>query len=898
MPAIPNERPQSAIGAPLSAIRHGRAAGALPRSRYLRRAGMHQTPMRFVPCAAAALLTLLATTAPAQPAAGARDSAVTVAAGPQYAAGALKRFLLGTDYRAAWAAPIRVPVLDLAAVGGGLTPLSVGGGQQTKSMWLTGADGHVYAFRSVDKLASNLPSALQGTLLERLALDQTKSLHPGAALLAARLARAAGVLETEPVLVYMPDDPALGPHRAQFRNTLGTLAIRAVVPGAPPALAGAREIIDTRQLLARLAADPDVRVDAHAFLRARLFDVWIGDRDRHRGQWRWARFDGARPHGWTPIAEDRDFAFSRFDGVLFALARGATVQSPVFEAGELLTFGPRYQSVVGSTWGGRELDRRFLPGLAPALWDSVTRDLQARLTDSVIDEALRALPVAYQDAHGARIAAALRARREALAPFARAFRRLLAAEVAVHASDTADLVTATWNPDGSLALRLAQRAHPAAPYYDRLFRAGETHDVRIYLHGGGDSVIVRGRGGWRLRVIGGGDGVVVDSSTGGTLRVYSPAGADRVTGVGAVPVDRRPYRPPFRVTDDRLPPPDWGHKWFPAVLLSSGPDVGMLVGGGASYTRYGFWKHPYAYRVETRLGVATGPPTLAGDLRIRAYRLNSRIHVDLYARGSGIDVLRYHGLGNDVRLTEPGGYYLVNQRQFEIQPSVTLPLAGGGTLRVGPTAQYSRTRDQAGRIIRDLTPYGSGNFGQVGALAEVALDSRPQGTGSVRGVALTAGVRVFPPVWDVDSLFAGVHGTAVAYLGSASVPLRPVLALRAGGKAVLGAYPFHEAAFIGDQRSVRLGRQHRYGGDASLYGNAELRLRLARVMLPLPSDLGVFGLADVGRVFVSGESSDTWHTAYGGGVWLAVLDPANVVSVAVTRGAEFTGVYLGLGFAY
>jgi len=31
------------------------------------------------------------------------------------------------------------------------------------------------------------------------------------------------------------------------------------------------------------------------------------------------------------------------------------------------------------------------------------------------------------------------------------------------------------------------------------------------------------------------------------------------------------------------------------------------------------------------------------------------------------------------------------------------------------------------------------------------------------------------------------------------------------------------------------------------------------------------GLADVGRVFVAGESSSKWHTGYGGGVWLGVF---------------------------
>lgn len=849
--------------------------------------------MRFAACTAASFLALIPATAAAQ-----RDSVVEVAAGPRYAAGWLKRFLLGSDYRQAWAASIRVPVLDLATTAGGLTAVSAGGGLQTKSLWLKGADGQVYAFRSVDKTASNLPAELQGTLLERLALDQTKSLYPGAALLAPRLARAAGVLETEPVLVFMPDDSALGEYRDLFRNTLGTFAPRDIVPDANPAYAGVLEVIETGDLLARMAADPDDRVNVRAFLAARLFDVWIGDRDRHREQWQWARFDDARPRVWTPIAQDRDFAFSRYDGFFFSLARGATVQSPVFEAGELLEFGPGYHSVVGSTWGGRELDRRFLPGLPAPLWDSVARDLQARLTDAVIEGALDVLPEEYRAAHGAQLAAALRARRDGLPAFAERFRRLLAREVVVHAMHTAELVTAVWSAEGDLALRLAPRDRPADPYHDRTFRADETKEVRIYLHDGADSVVLRGRAAWPIRVIGGGRAVVVDSSTGRTVRVYSPRGTDRVAGSRRPSIDRRPYDPPFTVAEGHLPPPDWGHKWFPFLLLAAGPDVGLLLGGGTSYTRYGFWKYPYAYRVEGRLGVATGPPTLVGDLRVTSYRLNSRVHAEVYVRGSGIDVLRYHGLGNDVRLTEPSDYYLVDQRQFEVRPTVTLPLARRGTLRLGPTAQYTSTQDQPGRIMNDLAPYGSGTFGQVGALAEVSLDVRPDGTGSVDGVALDVGARVFPPVWDVDSLFVDLHAVAVGYLGSRTIPLRPVLALRVGGKAVLGQYPFHEAAFIGDQRTVRLGRQHRYGGDASLYGSAELRLRLGHAMLLLPSDVGVLGLADVGRVYVSGESSDTWHTAFGGGLWLAVLDPRNVMALTITRGAERTSVYFGLQFAY
>jgi hypothetical protein len=51
-------------------------------------------------------------------------------------------------------------------------------------------------------------------------------------------------------------------------------------------------------------------------------------------------------------------------------------------------------------------------------------------------------------------------------------------------------------------------------------------------------------------------------------------------------------------------------------------------------------------------------------------------------------------------------------------------------------------------------------------------------------------------------------------------------------------------------------------------------------------------------VFLEGESSDKWHSAFGGGLWLAYLDPANTISAAVAAGEERTGFYLQAGFGF
>jgi len=122
----------------------------------------------------------------------------TVAAGPEYGAGWLHRLLLGSHYRDLWTTPITVDELDLARFAGGLTPQRCGGQRQTKSLRFSGADGQVYAFRSVDKDPTlAMPPDLRETFAKDLLQDQISSAHPGGPLVVAPLLEAAGVLQAD-----------------------------------------------------------------------------------------------------------------------------------------------------------------------------------------------------------------------------------------------------------------------------------------------------------------------------------------------------------------------------------------------------------------------------------------------------------------------------------------------------------------------------------------------------------------------------------------------------------------------------------------------------------------------------------------------------------------------------
>jgi len=816
--------------------------------------------------------------------------------GPEYEAGAIHRWLFGADYRHLWTAPVSLEVLDLRTTAGGLTPVRRVGGQQTRSLALRGGDGKDWTFRSADKDPSSiLPPDLQETIAERIVRDQIAAANPAGALVADRLMEAAGVLHSPQRMVVMPDDPALGEFRGAFAGLPGTFE---EYVGARPEAYGAIEVLDDAEFHARVRRSPEVRADARAFLRARLLDVYIGDWDRHRGQWRWARVEVEI--GWQPIPEDRDQAFSRFEGLVLGLARAA---QPRF-----VRFGPEYPGIVGATFNGWEQDRQLLAELDWPAWEETARDLQGRLTDRVIGEAVARMPPEYQRLEGERLASALRSRRDGLVEMARRYYLHLARRVDIRATDAAEHFDVERLADGGLRVAVsADEPAGAPPYLSRDLDPEETDEVRIYALGGDDRVVVRGGPNRILvRVVGGEGNDTLDDAEGGGSRFSVAQGRTRVVPGPGTHVDRRPYHPPPpNPRAPWIPPRDWGRRTLRTPWLGFGPDEGVFLGMALTTDAYGFRRDPYASRQTVRAGYAVEANTFAADYAGEFRAENSGRRLTLRAHASGIETLRFYGFGNETVPQGSGSFHRVDQQQFALTPGISFPLVGGLRFGLGATFKLSHTDEDGDRFIAGLEPrpYGSGVFGQAGVVGSLRLDTRDRHRAASRGVLLEARGAWYPEVLDVESPFGEVHGTAAAYL-SAGGALSPTLALRAGGRRVFGTYPFHEAAFLGGSLSTDEGTTvrglplNRFAGDASLFANAELRLRLGRLFLLFPADFGVFGLADVGRVYLGGEVSSRWHHAWGGGVWIAFIDPAYTVSAAVARSEETTSVYVRTGFGF
>ena len=825
---------------------------------------------------------------------GLTDSSVVLAPGPQYRRSAFAERILGQHYRELWATPIHFRVLDLKRFGGGLTPVSAHAGSQTRSLRFKSGDGRTYQFRSIVKNPlTQLAPELQNSVAAWALLDAASSSHPVSLLVASALLEAAGVLHVEPTLVILPDDPALGEYRSEFAGKFGVIEEHPDDKAdAADVFAGARMVLNPTHMFERLDRDPEDRVDARAFLVARLMDMLMGDRDRHRDQFRWALIDSLGRTRWQPISRDHDEAFVKLDGPILNQA--------AFYFPPLITFTDEYPPFDRLNWHAREIDRRFLVELDRHAWNSVATALQATLTDSVIDAAVRHLPPEMYAVDGAAMARTLKVRRDHLTAEALGYYAFLAEQVEIHATNAPEVAEVIRVDDHHVDISIARLGHEAHPYFHREFDDTVTKEIRVMLWGGDDRVVVRGAGdpGIVLRIVGGqGDDELLDSTRTGHVAFYDDAGRNTVTLRNGSTLNTKHHDEWIGSDSSRYPPRDWGAWTRPMPWLGGGTDAGLVIGAGFIRTSYGFRKAPYASEVTARAGYATGTAAGAAELTANVRRENDSQYWTLRLLATGMETPRYYGLGNESSRIGSSEYHRASRQLYDAEPAAVWPVGKGLIIVAGPFASYSRTSQNAGRFIGSLrdTLYGARNFGEVGGRLGFTMDSRDDPTAPRHGSFLGGEGRIRPAIWDVERPYGSVEGRAETYL-TAMIPLRPTLALRGSGMKVWGDFPYFDAAFLGGPSSLGGYYQRRFAGDASVSGSAQLRLSLIQSRGFLPAIWGVFGNGDAGRVYVNGQSPGGWHTGLGGGVWASLLDWANTAAIGVTRSKEQTTVYAGLGF--
>ena len=816
----------------------------------------------------------------------------TIVADPTLSAGPVHRLLLGADYRDLWATPIEIEVLDLSREAGGLTPLFRVGGAQTFGLAFKGADGKSYTFRSlVKEQAQNLHESLRDYAIGDIFQDQQASLHPAATSMVPPLAEAAGVFYNTPRLVMLPDVPALGEFRELYANRVGTIE-EFPTPASDEYAGyyGATEIIKSFDIVSQWLASPDVRIDAHALLRLRLFDFYLGDWDRHANNHRWAKLPGKSE--WQPIPEDRDQAFVDFQGFLLWLIRP-------FEP-RLLRFQENYPNSFGLTTQGWPIHRWFLAELDRSDWIEMANELSSRITDDVIDEAVSLMPEEYKALSAAKLARVLKARRDKLPEIAERIYRYMSTEVDVQATDKNELVQLRNLGNGQLEVIVALD-NGEAPYFKRELSSGDTKSVRVYLGGGQNTVVCHdlNRSPIHIDVIGSRANDVFQGCEKASLRFTETAEIEKrktEVRISPDPVGKIGL-PSLNVPPESERPRDWGSAIVPNYIGRASSEEGLVLGGGFTLTKFAFGKNPFSQSHTFTGGVSVTRGEVEAGYAGVYQPWNPKLQYSLDASVSTITQAEFFGFGNDTSDDGDSDLFETDQTRATITPSVNYVVTPALQLFSGIRLNYNSLDDDEDTLLTDLAPLGVGEFGWLGVFAGFDFDTRDRTVLSSSGMHFRVEGSHSPSVWDAEGSFTSFEGELAGFY---DLGARSLLALRVGGRHVSGAFPFQEAAYIGGSENVRGLDTDRFAGDASIFGNLELRHTLGEASAYVArAEYGVFAFADVGRVFLEEEDDeDDLHPSGGAGFSISALDRSFLLSLAIARSEERTSTVFNAGFSF
>jgi hypothetical protein len=848
---------------------------------------------------------------------------ITVVPGEQYAANGFYEFWFGEHWREVWTTPIKVEILDLDNFAGGLTPLRKGGGMQTKSLQFKGNDGKTWKFRSVDKDPSKvLPEELRESIAENIIRDQISSANPFAPLVVSAILDAIDLLEAEPKLVFMSDDEKLGEFKDDFGGILGFIEEHpSEGENGELGFENALDVKGTYKLFDYLAKKRSQKIDAEEFLKARLIDLLVGDWDRHMDQWRWAKFeessDDKEEKVWKPIPRDRDQAFSKYDGIFPFFA--------VYLVPQLNHFGEDFPQIEDLTWNGRYLDRRVLTELDKTTWDSVAVFVQLKISDEVIDQAVKRLPPEVYDKCADEISSKLKLRRDNLLWASNEFYGLVNKFADVFCSDEDDYVEVNRLEDFSTIVSVFRRDKVTGnakgePFFYKIFDNEITIDLRIHLNDGDDKAYVYGEcsEGPLIRIIGGEgkDEFIDESVVHGYFLTITPFPAVQrrtyfydsgknskvVEGSGSA-YDNTKWHEPLDDTEKYEPKQnDRGHNWLFVPILGLDTDYGLTIGAGVQLYKYNFRMVPREYLQQLTASYSTRFGNFALAYEGDFYSLVQGGRLNLLVAATEQFVTRYFGYGNETGYDdelEKNNYYETNQTLFTLFPTMFYNLSEVLTGSFGVSFIHTNTSLQNDTLLSEFKydNYGLGKINPFGIHLALEIENKDHQEYPLNGYWMNFYGRIFPAVFDIGEAFY-ISGFDIRTYLTPGFGSFATLALRAGGSKVFGKYPFYTGATIGGQKNLRGYNDKRFSGDAALFSQAELRIYIMQLNIILRSRVGINLFAETGRVFTENDTSDRWHPSYGVGLWVSYLNSTIIGSTYVAFSPERTTFNLGLGMGF
>ncbi|UZH55549.1 metallophosphoesterase [Salinimicrobium tongyeongense] len=792
----------------------------------------------------------------------------------------------GDRYRDLYGTPVEVPVAILDTLYGGLTVERAGGGHQTRSLRLKDSQGRDYNLRALEKSAvqfiqtvaykdTPVETKFENTLAEDVIRDFYTSAHPYAFLAIPKLSEAAGIFHTNPQVFYVPKQKALGDFNSEYGDELYMIVERPEEGWVGYESFGSpnHDIESTSGVFERLRRDEKYSLDEAAYIRARIFDMLVGDWDRHEDQWRWAEIeDEAGNHLFKPIPRDRDQVFSNFDGAFFNTLRGLTGF-----ANQFAVYDEDISNIEWFNSAAVGLDRSLIQNSSKEEWLRQARYLQEQITDEVIEEAFAELPEETRGEATQRIIRNLKARRNNIVDIAERYYNYFAKFAMITATDKDDHIEIERLPEGKTRVSVyrIKDGEKADVVSNREYDPAVTGELWVYGLDDDDIFEVFGEAPAKIlvRIIGGQNNDIYRIKNGKKVKVYDHESLPNTVEVndGADITFTDNYEVNVFDKDRKI---YTSSSILPAVGYN--PDDGFQVGVSTSFTKYGFRRNPFTAQHRFRAGYYFA--TESFDLRYRGEFANifGDYNFLLKAHFTNPSYTRnFFGMGNETK-----NYEEELGKDFN---RVRISRIGGdaGIVKNTPFGRfYQLTASFEGVQIEET----SGRFLSGEYMKETNFFDRQY----------FAGLEGLFRYESYDDVLNPTNGMKFEFVGGGKINtgetdnlygfVRPYLefykAVTRNDKWVINSrvnaevlweddFEFYQAATLGGAESLRGFREERFSGESAFVWGNDLRYSFDEFKTSfVPFQIGVFAGYDVGRVWLDGEDSNLWHDSYGGGLWI------------------------------
>ncbi|CAN0600813.1 unnamed protein product, partial [Ectocarpus sp. 12 AP-2014] len=239
-------------------------------------------------------------------------------------------------------------------------------------------------------------------------------------------------------------------------------------------------------------------VDEPSYIRARIFDMLLGDWDRHEDQWRWALYKNEDGTEYcSPIPRDRDQAFSKYDGSLISFL---TRVIPGLR--KMQTYDEELRSVKWFASSPYHLDLTFIHASGWDEWERQTDHIQKELSDADIENAFEAIPEEIKGPVINDIKRKLKGRRDNLKKISKAYYLHLNKFQVVTGTQKADDFTITRLADGKTNVKIDRKD---LGLLDHTFSKDITKEIWLFGLDGKDTFTVEGEGDQpiKIKIVGG-----------------------------------------------------------------------------------------------------------------------------------------------------------------------------------------------------------------------------------------------------------------------------------------------------------------------------------------------------------------------------------------------------------